>query len=127
MIHPTVSLSYASRRHASWLEKTVRKKIWGTETPPGQEDPYGKESVFDPKRRGREQAVENERGPESLPGGEIGKPKGRKPKGRNIYTPATTSDGLERVGDPGWGATEWEAENPFQGFDQFYCMHCDIY
>lgn len=102
----------------------LQKKIWGTERPPGQEDPYGKESVFDQKRREREQ--EREKGGELVPVAdrEVGEP-----EDQTEYVEATTAEGLETVGGPGWGAREWEAEegNSFRGFAQLSCEHCDVH
>lgn len=129
-----ITLPYASRRHASWLDSdTLRKKIWGSETPPGQEDPYGKESVFDRKRREREQEGEQEgehdggkgRELELVPERQVGKP-----EGQTKYVKATTAEGLETVGGPDWGTTAWETrnvKNSFEGFGQLYCEHCDAY
>lgn len=117
--NPSISLTYASRRHASWLNTDkLRKKIWGTENPPGQEDPYGKESAFDRQRREREQENEKERGLDQLPEEEL---ESALEGEDEQYIPATTAEGLERVGDRGWGRDEWEAENSFQGFGQFSC------
>ena len=118
----SISLTYAPRRHASWISTDkLRKKIWGTETPPGQEDPYVRESEFDRTRREREQENEEAKRLESAPE--------KKPAAatEDDYVPATTVKGLKRVGGPGWGKAEWEAENPFQGFGQFYCEHCNFY
>ncbi len=91
----------------------LRKKIWGSETPPGQEDPYGKESVFDQRRREREQ--ERERGRELEPAPEM---EVEEPEDQTDYVEATTAEGLETVGGPGWGAREWEDTegNLFEGF-----------
>ena len=129
--NPSISLPYVFRRQASWLDTTkLRKRIWGTETPPGREDPYGKESVFDRKRRERQQKKEEGRELRSVPEGEVESvPEGEEenPEGSIGYIPATTAHGLERVGGSNWGATEWEAENPFQGFRRLYCKHCDVY
>ena len=118
----STSLTYAPRRHASWISTDkLRKKIWGTETPPGQEDPYGRESEFDRMRREREQENEEAKGLASAPE--------EKPESapEDEYVPATTAKGLQRVGGHGWGKAEWEAENPFQGFGQIYCEHCNFY
>lgn len=121
----SISLTYTSRRHASWLNTdNIRKKIWGTENPPGQEDPYRKESAFDRKRREREQENEEERPLDLVPDEELESALGGEDE---QYVPATTAEGLERVGDRSWGRDEWEAENSFQGFGQFsyklYSIH----
>ncbi|CAD6567671.1 MAG: hypothetical protein ASARMPREDX12_000594 [Alectoria sarmentosa] len=107
-----ITIPYASRRHASWVDtEKLRKKIWGSETPPGQEDPYGKESVFDQRRREREQEIEKGMELEPVPEGEVGKS-----EEQTGYVEATTTEGLERVGWPGWGTKEWEEENSYRGF-----------
>ena len=119
----SIPLTYAPRRLASWVSTDkLRKRIWGTETPPGQEDPYVRESEFDrAKREKREQENEEARRLESVPE--------KKPElaPEVEYVPATTAEGLKRVGGPGWGKAEWEAENPFQGFGQFCYEHCNVY
>ena len=118
----SISLTYTPRRHASWVNTDkLRKKIWGTETPPGQEDPYVRESESDRTRREREQENEEAKELESAPE--------KKPESapEDEYVEATTAKGLKRVGGHGWGNAEWEAENPFQGFGQFYCEHCNVY
>lgn len=121
---PSITLPYASRRHASWITtEKLRKKIWGSEKPPGQEDPYGKESVFDHKRREREQERERGRELEPAPEREV-----ETPEDETEYVEATTAEGLETVGGPGWGTREWEREegNSFQGFVQLYCEFYNV-
>lgn len=123
--NPSISLTYTSRRRASWLNTDkLRKKIWGTENPPGQEDPYGKESAFDRERREREQENEEKRRVDPVPEEEL---ESALEGGDEQYVPATTAEGLERVGDRGWGRDEWEAENSFQGFGQFSRKLYSIY
>ena len=118
----SISLTYAPRRQASWVSTDkLRKKIWGTETPPGQADPYVRESEDDRTRR--------ERNEESEEAKKLGSAPEKKPKSvpEDEYVPATTAKGLKRVGGHGWGKAEWEAENPFQGFGQLYYEHCNVY
>ena len=124
MTDPSITIPYASRRHASWIDTDkLRKKIWGSETPPGQEDPYGKESVFDQKRREREQ--EREKGRELKPGPEQGV---EKPEDEIDNVTATTTEGLQTVGGPNWEAEAWDKEiDSFEGFGQFPHGHCDVY
>lgn len=130
MTNPSTTLPYAARRHASWLDTDkLRKKIWGSETPPGQEDPYGGESSFDRKRREREQETrereqESGEGREPEPGPEENV---KDSEDQTEYVEVTTAKGLEIVGGPGWGKREWKAENDFTGFDQTYCLYCGIY
>ena len=129
--NPSISLTYAARRHASWLDTDkLQKRIWGTETPPGKEDPYGKESAFDRQRREREQENEGERGRESVPAEELEWVPEEEPEEEPELAPSeeeeqpgvshehvpATAEGLERVGGRKWGKAEWKAENLFQGF-----------
>ena len=118
----SITLPYASRRHASWLDsENLRKKIWGP-NPPGQEDPYGKEGIFDRRRREREEQGEQdrERGRElePVPESEMGES-----GDQTEYVKATTAEGLETVGGPGWETRHWEnanEENLFQGFGRLF-------
>ena len=120
----SITLPYASRRHASWIDTDkLRKKIWGTETPPGQEDPYGKESVFDQKRREREQERQKSRELQPRP-----EQAAEKPEDETDDVKATTTEGLETVGGPDWEKEEREAEDDsFEGFGQLHSEHCDVY
>ena len=80
-----------------------------------------RESESDRTRREKEQEIEEAKklvsAPETKP----------EPATEDNYVPATTAKGLKRVGGPGWGNAEWEAENPFQGFGPFYYEHCNVY
>ena len=123
MTNPSITLPYASRRHDSWMDTDkLRKKIWGSDTPPGQEDPYGEESVFDRRRREREQEKEKSEELQPVPKGKVGGA-----EDQTEYVPATTTEGLETVGWPGWETKEWAEKNYFQGFDQLYGNNCDIH
>lgn len=95
---PRASLSPQSRRNASgdtpFTEK-VRRKIWGTDNPPGLKDPYGGEGVIEKAFRRRSQGqVEQEQAPE-VESEEVFPPEIAPPQ---EYTPATTWDGLQRMG-----------------------------
>lgn len=116
--NPPITLPYTSRRHASWIDTDkLRKKIWGTDTPPGQEDPYGKESVFDAKRREREQ--EREKGRKELKPGPSPELQKRPEDEVDDGVKATTTEGLKTAGGPDWEREEWEEKNdPFKGFGQ---------
>ena len=123
---PSITLLHASRRHAGWTStEGLRKKIWGSENPPGQEDPYGKESVFDQKRREREQ--ERERGKELEPAPEA-EAEAETPEDETEYVEGTTTEGLKTVGGPGWGRKEWEMKegNSFQGYVQLYSGYGNV-
>jgi hypothetical protein len=109
---PRAVLSLGSaRRNASsgntpFTEK-VRRKIWGTDNPPGLKDPYGGEGVIEKALRKRtrgeegEQEQEQERAPAAVEEeqalqtieGEVAPPL--------EYTPAMTWDGIERIGHLG--------------------------
>ena len=120
------SLRYASSEQIPFTEK-IRRKIWGTDKPPGLLDPYGGESYLE--RRRRERALQKEApepkelGEEHAPPGMVqefgGTPRATdedvdsdyKPKD---YVPAETWEGLEHVGHKGhW----WDiAPKPDDGF-----------
>jgi hypothetical protein len=93
---------------APFTEK-IRQRIWGTDQPPGQEDPYGDASVFDRTKRGLEKTeVEEPETPEALETAEA-----TATEVSADYEPAHTWDGLEEVG----GFSEyWDSDNQFRGF-----------
>ncbi|KZF22877.1 hypothetical protein L228DRAFT_247284 [Xylona heveae TC161] len=98
----TTSTSHPARRSETGevpLTERLRRKIWGTETPPGQDDPYSRLSEnqqLAAQRRPRESSAnQNTTG----------------------YEPATTWDGLESVGGFGhWWKENWDPAHKFQGF-----------
>jgi hypothetical protein len=46
--HPSTITTYTAKRNASSdFTEGLRKRIWGTSEPPGQEDPYGEKSALD--------------------------------------------------------------------------------
>ena len=78
----------------------LRKRIWGTESPPGQTDPY---------RKGDEGSAS------SAPSKGKSAPKPETIDGS--YHPATTWDGIEMVGGYGkWWKDNWDPEHPVRGF-----------
>ena len=81
------STAFASRRNASGkFTEGLRKRIWGTEEPLGQEDPYGDKSLLD---RTKEKEAAEERS-EETPDTE---PITSRPRGRDLgddYVPATS-------------------------------------
>lgn len=96
-----------SRDKTPYTEK-LRKKIWGTDTPPGQADPYGNTSLLDRSKQ-QAKAQEQEPGPvdtiDAVPALDID------------YIPATTWDGLDHIGGAaGWWEEAWDEENHFQGY-----------
>jgi hypothetical protein len=92
------STSTLNRKNVSFTEK-LRKKIWGTENPPGLADPYGSRSRFG-KTSQIAKAQEDEEHQERM----MERSQPVEPDLSN-YEPATTSEGLAVVGyevrDPG--------------------------
>ncbi|RAK99718.1 mitochondrial 54S ribosomal mL50 protein [Aspergillus ibericus CBS 121593] len=88
-------------RHASSnadsLSERVRRKLWGTDNPPGLKDPYG-ESLLE-KRFGKPKPQEPEE-PQVEETNELAEPSDGLEPGVS-YEPATTWHGLERVGHLG--------------------------
>jgi len=82
----------------------IRRKLWGTESPPGQQDPYGKASQFDQTTADVEGAKQPNRSPELQ-------------AMMDAYEPSTSWEGLESVGGFGnWWRDHWDADHAFQGF-----------
>ncbi|PVH87268.1 hypothetical protein DL98DRAFT_510132 [Cadophora sp. DSE1049] len=93
------------------LTEKLRRKIWGTDNPPGLEDPYGDKSVFDQtkkKERRREKEERDATRLEAQSAAEI-----ENYTGSTRYEPASTWDGLERVG---WTEDRWDPENLYTPF-----------
>ncbi|MCJ1392172.1 hypothetical protein MMC18_005039 [Xylographa bjoerkii] len=113
------SISLVNRKQASTArEKTpysekIRRKIWGTQDPPGQADPYGDASVFDQTKKQTPQ-LEPELVDEVPPTG----PKSVSSSAAYAdYVPATTWDGLDHIGGAtGWWEEAWDEEHQFNGF-----------
>ncbi|KAF4635959.1 hypothetical protein G7Y89_g2130 [Cudoniella acicularis] len=110
--HRASSFSTSSLRSAQKDEKVpiterIRQRIWGTDQPPGQVDPYGGASVFDKtKERSMEKALAEREASSSA--GTIMSPD---------YAPADNWDGLDHVGGyGGWWKQNWDPEHQFQGF-----------
>ncbi|KAK0104576.1 hypothetical protein ONS95_004862 [Cadophora gregata] len=90
------------------LTEKLRRKIWGTDNPPGLEDPYSDKSVFDQTKNKEQHLEKDERAAARLrhrSATKIGKYSG--------YKPASTWDGLERVG---WSEDRWDPENLYAPF-----------
>ena len=110
------STPVANRRQASTArEKTpytekIRQKIWGTQDPPGQADPYGDASILDQTKK---QTSDPE--PEVV---DQVSTTGDKPLSSSAayadYVPATTWDGLDHIGGAtGWWEEAWDEEHQF--------------
>jgi hypothetical protein len=86
----------------------LRNKIWGTDSPPGLDDPYGGTSILEKHRqKGGKAPVEEETEIE-----ETTEAKTASSTPASTYVPAETWDGLEEVG----GEQIWESEHPFRSF-----------
>ncbi|MCJ1398922.1 hypothetical protein MMC11_002123 [Xylographa trunciseda] len=93
----------------------IRRKIWGTQNPPGQADPYGDASILD-QSKGQPPELEPEpegvsqvstTGDKSLPSSTA----------YADYVPATTWEGLDQIGGAtGWWEEAWDQDNQFNGF-----------
>ncbi|RQM04578.1 hypothetical protein DH86_00004218 [Scytalidium sp. 3C] len=106
----TAPFSTSPSRTADKLPFTekVRRRIWGTDKPPGQADPYGGGSVFDrskPQYENEVQEREERQASRTVPTDLSG------------YEPAANWDGLEMVGGWGnWWKENWDPEHPYIGF-----------
>ncbi|KAI9881269.1 MAG: hypothetical protein M1830_005555 [Pleopsidium flavum] len=92
----------------------IRRRIWGTDSPPGEADPYGNLSTFDQTKKREKTSLEPEEDSEEDPEEEDAAGVG---PDRNGYVPATTWDGLEQVG--GFSRKRKgnrDEEHPFRGF-----------
>ena len=93
------------RRHASTASGNIpfteklRRRIWGSETPPGQEDPY--KSIKDQTEQVDPLPVTAE---------------GQATAAQLDYVPATTWEGLDQIGGAtGWWEEAWDAEHKYSG------------
>lgn len=128
---PFSTSSLWSRPAKPFTEK-IRSRIWGTEDPPGQEDPYGDKSVFDKtKQRQKEEELkearelaelEREQREQELEEERAQKGKLRVAYDLSTYTAADTWDGsgdgsLQWVGEEEhWWEGGWENEHQYAQF-----------
>lgn len=115
--NPSSKPLITSRQYASLTDR-LRKKIWGSENPPGQEDPYGGKSILD--QRKKELDLEDER---RDPRVQVA-PSPEDVEDESValgYVAKTTWDGMDRVGYEGWGKEEWDKDHPFKGFVDLEC------
>ena len=148
----SIALTTISKRHASSSNENeklpyterLRRKIWATDVPPGQKDPYARlspeERATEIEERSR-LAKETSKSDEETPERVFQKPQlndeatqevstgGRssakvdeeaqdssRPQGRK-YGEATTWDGLDQIGGAkGWWEEVWDQENQFKGY-----------
>ncbi|KAF4174974.1 hypothetical protein CNMCM8694_005397 [Aspergillus lentulus] len=102
--------------NATPLTERVRRKIWGTDNPPGLKDPYGGEGVLERKWKKQPGQQEEEPARASTEALETQSEDALS----DTYEPATTWEGLPRVGHLGkWSdlpPTEADAFNPESSF-----------
>lgn len=119
---PSASTSFRRQYAGDTLTERIRQKIWKTE-PPGQKDPYnasqleppGQKDSYNVNERDASQADEVRR---------KGKDGDEQDDQGGQYVPATTWDGLERIGGPtGWWEEAWDKAHPFEGWDFSEAVH----
>jgi hypothetical protein len=99
----------AARNSKVPLTEKIRQRIWGTDRPPGLEDPYGGKSVLE-KMKERAEVEEPERKEGRLEAAKSN-------LDLSTYVPASTWDGLEKVGSyEGWWEENWDPYHQFDGF-----------
>lgn len=88
--------------NATPITERVRRKIWGTDNPPGLKDPYGGEGVLERKFR-KDQPARQEEEPENLAQASEQTQVENEADlaSAEAYEPATTWEGLPRVGHLG--------------------------
>ena len=104
---------HASNKNLPFTEK-LRRKIWGTDNPPGLKDPYGGPSFLERRRAERE----GRKLPEAEEANEPHEPDtlSNTPEAHSTeYVPASTWDGLEHIGGTGhWSETEPTSHDVYQ-------------
>ena len=110
-------LSHRQASNAPFLDK-VRKKVWGTNLPPGPADPYGSPGVIDERQKLQKDAVERR---EQIDARTKGLQKGREESARVEQDEveeieATTWEGMPTVGGQDWGMDVWDEEFPYEGY-----------
>lgn len=113
----STSIPIPLQRHASStsssdsVSQKIRRKLWGTDNPPGQEDPYGGPSQIEQKKsKVKKDPVA---GAEKAPGAGVVP----SDTAASNYVPATTWDGLDQIGGAtGWWEEAWDQGHPFRGY-----------
>ena len=98
------------------LTEKVRRKLWGTDNPPGLKDPYGGKGILEQKfGRGGGNVVEEAEpaeGEEHQAKSQLDVTEDEAPvAGQEEYTPALSWEGIERVGHLG----RWKDLPPSEG------------
>src|ERR1700722_2875318 len=97
----STSIPRAARQGSLSYTEKMRRKIWGTDQPPGQEDPYGGPSFADERKATRV----NDQRKAPLPNEEDDVDESERESqktsngGLDAYEPAETWDGLIEVGE----------------------------
>lgn len=103
---------YIHRRFASgdnsWTDN-LRRRLWGTDNPPGQEDPYSQPTIRDEEKMHERAAAEAEEATNRK--ASIGKVV------KGEYQKSLTWDDLDQIGgqDESWKEA-WDENHPFEGF-----------
>ena len=121
-------MASTSSNKIPYTEK-IRRKIWGTDRPPGQEDPYGPSVILEGNKQ-RSDPSKTEADPDSphegtrdsrtMPSDSDATEATRTMDNATSvdYVPATTWEGLDQIGgSTGWWEEAWDAENHFTGYD----------
>ena len=104
-VHASFSTS-AARAESLSITERIRRKIWGTDQPPGQADPYARLDESEKAREAQARLVDEEKRKKAAAADEL-------PDG---YEPATTWDGLEEVGTFETVEEEWTRRHPYEGY-----------
>ena len=113
--------SYADKKKKGSMfdSETWRKKIWGTENPPGPKDPYTQSQLF-PERNQKPAETESTKAVVARPRAEPtfdGSSVEDAKKFDPDYEPAETGVGLARIGGAkGWWEQVWDEDNQFQRY-----------
>lgn len=116
---PRLQPTFPPRRSASStpFSQRIRNKIWGTDTPPGKDNPYGAPGSFEQQMDQRLARNHDEGAPDGNIPPEpaiIEQPQEMSDsEGSNV----TTWEGMRVVGQPNYGLKNWDTEHSFQGLD----------
>ncbi|KAL4808476.1 ribosomal subunit 39S-domain-containing protein [Aspergillus unguis] len=102
------------------MTERVRRKLWGTDNPPGLKDPYGGEGHFEKKFK-KSQASGQEPETQKAAAEEVVEEDPLDEAASGDYEPATTWDGLERVGHLGKWSDLAPAES--DAYEPFFSTH----
>ena len=96
------------------LTTRLRRRIWGTDTPPGQKDPYRR---LTPEEKAAELLEQESVGDGKHNASHDTATEVARRQSAGEYLPAQNWDGLERIGGAtGWWEEEWDRNNVYRGF-----------